>query len=357
MKMKKKVEIKGLTLSELENYFSSIGEKRFRAAQVFNWLYNNIATSFEDMGTLPKKIRRKLESDFTVQTLSLKAIQNSDKTETKKYLFLTHDNHSIETVLIPDSKRSTLCISTQVGCPLDCKFCATGLMGFKRNLTLSEIVDQYLLVANEVGKNVITNIVFMGMGEPLINFQNTLDAVGIFTGRHTNRVSRRRITVSTSGIPEKIIALADSPYRIKLALSLHSAFDDVRSKIMPVNIKFPLSEVLEAIRYYTRITDTRVMFEYTMLKGINDRDEDVKAITKLCRSLPSKINIIPFNSIAHMSPDGISRELEPTSTSDIKSFVQKLSDNNIVVMMRDTQGDDIAAACGQLATEELRTKN
>ncbi len=355
--MNKKNEIKGLTLTELENYFSSIGEKRFRASQVFNWLYNNLVTSFEDMGTIPKKLRRKLEKDFTVKTLTLKTVQSSTQSRTKKYLFSTKDNYSIETVLIPDSQRNTLCISTQVGCPFDCKFCATGIMGFKRNLTLSEIVDQYLLVASEVGKNVITNIVFMGMGEPLINFQNTLDAVGVFTGRHANRISRRRITVSTSGIPEKIIALADSPYRVKLALSLHSAFDDVRSKIMPINIKYPLKDVIDAIRYYGRITDTRVMFEYVMLKGVNDRDEDVKAITKLCRSLPSKINIIPFNSIAHMVTDGVSKELEPTSASDIKEFVQKLSDNNIVVVVRSTQGDDIAAACGQLATDELKVDN
>ncbi|MDA3860932.1 MAG: 23S rRNA (adenine(2503)-C(2))-methyltransferase RlmN [Melioribacteraceae bacterium] len=351
MNTKTKIEIKGLSLSELEKYFISIGEKKFRASQVFNWIYNNLATRFEDMGTITKSLRKKLENDFTLESLTLETTQSSNQTKTKKFLYKTKDGHLIETVLIPDAKRNTLCISSQVGCPLDCKFCATGLMGFKRNLTMSEIVDQYLLTASEVGKNVITNIVFMGMGEPLLNFQNTLDALGIFTGRHTNRISRRRITVSTSGIPEKIIALADSNYKVKLALSLHSPFDDVRSKIMPVNSRFPLSDVVDAIRYYGRVTDTRVMFEYTMLKGINDRDEDVKALTKLCRSLNSKLNVIPFNSIAHMSPDGISRELVPTSSEDIKAFVKKLSDNNVIVIVRDTQGDDIAAACGQLATE------
>lgn len=352
MNSRKKIEIKGLTVSELEEYFQSIGEKRFRSSQVFNWLYNQLATSFDDMGTLPKKLRTKLEHDFTVETLTMQTVQSSAETKTKKFLYLTKDNHSIETILIPDGKRNTLCISTQVGCPLDCKFCATGLMGYKRNLTVSEIVDQYLYTAREVGKDVITNIVFMGMGEPLLNFENTLKSVGLFTGEHSNRVSRRRITVSTSGIPDKITELADSPYRVKLALSLHSAFDDIRSKIMPVNTRYPLQDVMDAVKYYTKITDTRVMFEYTMLKGINDRDEDVKALTKLCRSLPSKLNLIPFNSIAHMSPDGISKELEPTSYEDIKKFAMKLSDNNIVVIVRNTQGDDIAAACGQLATQK-----
>jgi len=351
MNSKKKPEIKGLTLSQLEQYFLSIGEKKFRAHQVFNWLYNNLVTKFEDMGTLPKKLRKILDKEFSLETLNLKTTQTSAQTGTKKFLYLTNDEKAIETVLIPGGERNTLCISSQVGCPLDCKFCATGLMGFKRNLSVGEIVDQYFLTSKEVGKNSITNIVFMGMGEPLLNFDNTMAALEIFTNQHNHRISRTKITVSTSGIPEKIIALADSPLRVKLALSLHSAFDETRSMIMPINKKFPLSDVLDAIRYYSRITATRITFEYTMLKGINDRDEDIKALSKLCNSLPSKINIIPFNSIAHMSPDGISKELVPTSLDDIQKFAQKLRDNNVTVMLRDTQGDDIAAACGQLATQ------
>ena len=348
---RKKIELKGLTLSQLEQHFVAAGEKKFRATQVFNWMYNNLVTSFDEMSNLPNPIRLMLDRDFTLKTLSLKTVQTSSTTGTRKYLYTTKDNHAIETVLIPDDKRNTLCISTQVGCPLDCKFCATGLMGFKRNLTIGEIVDQYFLTAKEVGKDKITNIVYMGMGEPLTNFDNTLASLEIFTEQHNHRVGRTRITVSTSGIADKIIALADSPLRVKLALSLHSPFDDVRSRIMPINKRYPLAETMEAIKYYSRITATNITFEYTMLKGINDRDEDVKALTKLCRSLPSKLNVIPFNSIAHMSPDGISKELEPTSLSDIMKFVQKLRDNNVTVMVRDTQGDDIAAACGQLATQ------
>jgi len=236
---------------------------------------------------------------------------------------------------------------------LDCKFCATGLMGYKRNLTSGEIVDQYLLTAKENGKESITNIVYMGMGEPLLNYENTLKSIEIFTHELTKGLSRNRITVSTAGIAPKIKELADSPFRVKLAFSLHSTFEDIRTKIMPINKKYSLKDNIDAIKYYTKKTKTRVTFEYTMLKGLNDRDEDVKALTKLCSNLPSKINVIPFNSIKHMNPGGISAELDPTPYNEITKFVDKLRNNNITVMVRETQGDDIAAACGQLAVKAM----
>lgn len=348
-----KIELKGMTLHEMENYFESIDEKKFRASQIYNWMYNNLATDINQMVNIPKDLKAKLEEQVTLCTLKLSDVQRSSSTGTKKFLFKTYDNHSIETVFIPDGKRNTLCVSTQIGCPLDCKFCATGLMGYTRNLSVGEIVDQYILTAAEVGNETITNIVYMGMGEPLLNFDNTLQSISIFTKELNNRISRNRVTVSTSGIPKKIIELADSPYRVKLALSLHSAFEDIRSKIMPINIKYSLSENIEAIRYYSKVTKTSITFEYTMLSGINDRTEDVKALTKLCRSFPSKLNVIPFNSIAHMSPEGISRELVPTPKNRIDEFVAQLRNNNITVMVRDTQGDDIAAACGQLAVKDI----
>ena len=349
----KKIELKGMSLREMEVYFESIGEKKFRASQVFNWMYNNFATNIDKMLNIPNSLKAKLEEKTTLHTLKLNDVQHSSTTDTKKFLFKTYDNHSIETVFIPDGKRNTLCVSTQIGCPLDCKFCATGLMGYTRNLSVGEIVDQYILSAVEVGGDKITNIVYMGMGEPLLNFNNTLKSVSLFTNEFARPISRNRLTVSTSGIPNKIIELADSPYRVKLALSLHSVFEDIRSKIMPINIKYSLSENVDAIRYYSRTTKTSITFEYTMLDGINDRAEDVKALTKLCRSLPSKLNVIPFNSIAHMSPEGISSELEPTSRTRINDFVAQLRENNITVLVRDTQGDDIAAACGQLAVKEI----
>ena len=345
----KKITLKGLTLPELEEYCISIGEPKFRGQQLFNWIYNHISFDFGEMQNISKELRSKLADTCELKTLELTETQNSTSTGTKKYLFSTHDNRKIESVVIPEKDRNTLCISTQVGCPLDCKFCATGLMGYKRNLTAGEIVDQYLLAAKENGKENITNIVFMGMGEPLINFDTTLKSIIIFTHELTKGLSRNRITVSTAGIPHKIKELSDSGLRVKLAFSLHSAFEDIRSQIMPINKKYSLKENVAALKYYTQKTKTRITFEYTMLKGLNDRKEDVKALTRLCSQLPSKINVIPFNSIKHMNPGGISAELESTPYDKILKFVDELRNNNITVMVRETQGDDIAAACGQLA--------
>ena len=350
-KAENKIQLKGFTLPELQDYFVSIGEPKFRGGQVFNWMYNHLAFNFDSMENLKKELRQKLAAECELQTLTLVETQNSPSTGTKKYLFSTHDNRKIESVVIPEKERNTLCISTQVGCPLDCKFCATGLMGYKRNLTVGEVVDQYLLAAKENGKENITNIVYMGMGEPLLNYETTLKSIGIFTHELTKGLSRTRITVSTSGIAKKIKELADSGLRVKLAFSLHSAFEEIRDKIMPINKKYSLKENTDALKYYTKQTKTRITFEYTMLKGLNDRTEDVKALTKLCSSLPSKINLIPFNSIKHMNPGGISAELEPTPLKEIHDFADRLRNNNITVMIRETQGDDIAAACGQLAVK------
>lgn len=344
-----KVPLKGLTLAELKEYFKEIGEPGYRGEQVFNWIYNHIASDFSEMENLPKSLRSKLDELCTINTLEQAAIQDSPETGTRKFLFSTSDQRKIESVIIPDGNRATLCISTQVGCPLDCKFCATGLMGYKRNLTVGEIVDQYYLTAKEYGRQAITNIVYMGMGEPLLNYKATLKSLSIFTDELTKGLSRNRITVSTAGIAPRIVDLAESGPRIKLALSLHSCFEDIRSAIMPINKKYSLKENIEALKYYTKLTKTRATFEYTMLKGINDRNEDIKALKRLCSELPSKINIIPFNSIAHMSPDGFSSKLEPTPYNRIIEFAEKLRDNNITVMIRETQGSDIAAACGQLA--------
>lgn len=343
--------IKGRTLDELKELMLEIGEQKFRAEQLFNWMYNHLAFNYDEMVNIPKNLRNKLSENYAISTLDKVTSEYSHSTQTEKYLFKTFDDRNIESVVIPDRDRKTLCISTQVGCPLDCKFCATGLMGYKRNLTAGEIVDQYLLASKDYGKKEITNIVYMGMGEPLLNFDETLKSLEIFTNELSTGLSRNRITVSTSGISHKIKELADSGLRVKLALSLHSAFEDIRSKIMPINDKYSLKQNLEAIRYYAKTTKTRITFEYTMLEGINDRDEDVRALAKICASVPSKINIIPFNSIKHMNPGGISAELEPTPFPKIQEFADKLRNKNITVMLRDTQGDDIAAACGQLAVK------
>ena len=301
------------------------------------------------MSNLPTSLIEKLLRAFELNALKFVSKQESDATKTIKFLFETFDGKKIESVIIPENNRQTLCISTQVGCPLDCKFCATGLMGYTRNLSTGEIIDQYLKVSKEIFPSKITNIVYMGMGEPLLNYKATERSLQILLHDLGNKIGRTRITVSTAGIPNKIRELADSGTRVKLALSLHSCFDDIRNRIMPINTKYNIDENIEALRYYSDKTKTKIMFEYTMLEGINDRDEDLSAIIRLCSNLPSKVNIIPFNSIAHMVNGGFSSELKPTPMDRVREFAEGIMKKNIFVMLRDTQGDDITAACGQLA--------
>lgn len=344
-----KLKIKDLTRSELQSYIIGLGEKKYRADQIFNWLYNNLSEDFDSMQNIPKELRQLLNEKSIISTLRKINQDNSTGTLTRKFLFETIDGKKIESVLIPDNDRNTLCISTQVGCPLDCKFCATGLMGYTRNLSAGEILDQYLSTAKEYGKEKITNIVYMGMGEPLINYEATEKSLRLLTDEMNEGITRNRITVSTAGIPKRIIDLANTDMRVKLAFSLHSCFEDIRSKIMPINKKYSLAENLKALQYYANKTKTKITFEYTMLKGLNDREEDIRALAKLTSQLHSKINIIPFNSIKHMDPDGISGELEPTPLDKIYRFAEKLRERKVTVLIRDTQGDDIAAACGQLA--------
>ena len=346
---KKRIQLKGMTLGELKEYFLEKGEDKFRGEQVFKWMYNDLVTDYDEMLNIPKKLRSTLSESTILTTLNTTDIEQSTSTGTKKYIFETKEKNKIESVIIPEEKRTTLCISTQVGCPLDCKFCATGLMGYKKNLSSGEIFDQYALAAKTYGKDKITNLVYMGMGEPLLNFDATVKTLKIFSEELTTGISLKKITVSTAGIAPKIIELADIGLKAKLAFSLHSCFEDRREKIMPINKKYSLNQNIDALKYYYKKTDTRITFEYVMLKDINDRDEDIIALVKLCSKMPSKINIIPFNSLQHMNPKGYAAELMSTPKQRIDYFAQKLRDKNISVFVRNTQGDDISAACGQLA--------
>lgn len=344
-----KVTLKGMTLEELKNYFVSKGLQKFRGEQLFYWMYNHLSVSIDEMSNIPKTIRNEIRGNIELQTLDYFHSDQSETTKTKKYVFVTKEGSKIESVIIPEETRTTLCISTQVGCPLDCQFCATGLMGYKRNLTTGEIFDQYMLALKDFGKDKITNIVYMGMGEPLLNYFNTVKSLEIFSHEITKGISYKKITLSTAGIAPKIRELADSGLNVKIALSLHSCFEDIRSKLMPINQKYSLKENLMAVRYYAKKTATRITFEYVMLKDLNDTEEDIEALAKICKEIPSKINVIPFNSLKHMNPSGFSAKLESTTKGKIEDFVRKLRDKNITVMIRQTQGDDIAAACGQLA--------
>lgn len=344
-----KTILKGLTLKELKDFFEAAGEKRFRGEQIFEWLYGHRVDDFDKMENIPKYLRKKLKAFCELITLKVLTVKESKITGTKKIIFETQDKYKIETVIIPEVRRNTLCISTQIGCPLDCKFCATGLMGYKRNLTAGEIFDQYMLTTKLFPNINITNIVYMGMGEPLLNYQNTLKSLQIFGEEKTRGISLKKITVSTVGIPHKIIELAETKIGVKIAFSLHSLFDETRNKLIPINHKYPLNENLEALRYYANETNTRITFEYVMFKDLNDREDDLFALIRLCKSFPCKLNIIPFNSISHMFPTGFSAELKPTPKLKIDEFVRKLREKDITVIVRYTQGGDIEAACGQLA--------
>lgn len=346
---KEKKTLKGFNLKELRDYFVSEGEPAFRAEQVFKWMYGDLVDSFEEMSNLPKSVRSKLSEKFRMDTLKYSTSEVSSSTATKKYIFETKEGHKIESVIIPEKKRTTLCVSTQVGCPLDCKFCATGLMGYKKNLTAGEIFDQFKLTNKDFKASEITNIVYMGMGEPLLNFNETIKSLQIFAEELTTGISLKKITVSTAGIAPKIKELEETGLKVKLAFSLHSCFEDIRNKIMPINKKYSLKDNIEALKSYAAETNTRITFEYVMLDGINDRDEDIKALARLMSTIPSKLNIIPFNSLEHMNPSGLAGKLRSTPMERIQEFADKLREKNITVMLRNTQGDDIAAACGQLA--------
>lgn len=345
----KKDLLKGLTQQELKTYFAEKGHRAFRGAQIFHWMYNHLVDDFFLMNNLPNEIRQELADSCETRTLNYVTSEISPETGTKKYIFETTEENKIESVIIPEEKRITLCISTQVGCPLDCQFCATGLMGYKKNLTSGEIFDQYSLAANDYGKEKITNIVYMGMGEPLLNYDSTVKSLQIFGDEMTKGISLKKITVSTAGIAPRIIDLADTGLRVKIALSLHSCFDEIRDIIMPVNKKYSVKQNIDAVRYYARKTGTRITFEYIMLKDINDRDVDLNALKRICSEIPSKVNVIPFNSLEHMNPTGFSAQLKPTPKERIEKFIEELRNRNITVTVRFTQGDDIAAACGQLA--------
>ncbi len=353
--LKEKVQntIKGFTLSELRKYLISEGEPAFRAEQVFKWMYGDMVDDFDEMSNLTKSLRNTLSESFSVDTLNYSTSEISQVTGTKKYIFETNEGHKIESVIIPEKKRTTLCISTQVGCPLDCKFCATGLMGYKKNLTAGEIFDQFKLASKDYKDSEITNIVYMGMGEPLLNFKETVKSLEIFAEELTKGISLKKITVSTAGIAPKIKELEETGLKVKLAFSLHSCFEEIRNKIMPINKKYSLTENINALKSYATKTNTRITFEYVMLDGINDRDEDIKALARLMSTIPSKLNIIPFNSLKHMNPSGLAGKLRSTTMEGIQKFADKLREKNITVMLRNTQGDDIAAACGQLAIKVL----
>ena len=350
----KKQNIKGMLLPELQTFVESLGEKKYRGAQLFSWMYAKAAQSFGDMTDVSKTFRDVLSEAAVLENLQLVSRKDS-KDGTSKLLFKLSDGLAIESVLIPPERKSpaaekrlTLCISTQVGCPLDCKFCATGTMGFTRNLTTGEIVDQ-VLQSQRLRDRRITNLVYMGMGEPMLNYDNVMKSVDILTDDRSLNIGTRHITISTAGYADRIRQMADEDRKVKLALSLHSLDNDKRAMLMPITKKYSVNDLVESIEYYYHKTRNRPTFEYILFEGFNDTEADIKRFIALSKRIPCKINIIPFHSIEFTHPTGFSASLRPTSQTRVDQFAEKLRNADITVMIRASSGEDINAACGQLA--------
>lgn len=344
--MTEKQDIREISLEQITEFFVSNNDKAFRAKQVFEWLWKKGAASFDEMTSLSKPMRILLEQHFSFHAASIEKTQTS-KDKTIKIAFRLFDNTLVEGVLIPTENRSTACISTQAGCPLGCKFCATASLGFNRNLSAGEIFDQVIILRNQAKINYslpLTNIVIMGMGEPLLNYENVMTAIHYITSKEGLEMSPDRITLSTVGIPKMIKKLADDNVKFNLSISLHSANEIKRSSIMPVNDHNNLESLTESIKYFHEKTKTRITIEYLLLKDINDSLNDVKELAQFCKSFPCKINIIEYNT----TPNSLYKKSDTERTND---FVNFLTDKNLIVNIRRSRGEDIMAACGQLAND------
>lgn len=345
MKNKKK-DIRALTKVQLQEFFVAGGDKSFRGTQVYEWLWQKGAHSFEDMTNISKETRQMLQENFVINHIRVDQMQRSSDGTIKNAVKL-HDDLTVESVLIPTDKRTTACVSSQVGCSLDCKFCATAKLKRMRNLNPDEIYDQVVAIDNESRlyfDKPLSNIVFMGMGEPLMNYNNVLKAIEKITSKEGLGMSPKRITVSTSGVPKMIKKMADEGVKFNLAVSLHSAIEEVRTSIMPFNATFPLKDLREALEYWYAKTNSRITYEYVVWKGINDQRKDMEALVQFCKYVPCKVNLIEYNPIGddffNQAPEEVTNQ-----------YAQLLEKNNITVTVRRSRGKDIDAACGQLANK------
>jgi 23S rRNA (adenine2503-C2)-methyltransferase len=342
----KKINIRNLDLKELQTVFKELGEKSFRAKQVLEWLWKKNASTFSEMSNLSLPLREKLDEHFYIDKIKLDDQQISND-RTIKCAFEIEENKVVEGVLIPTTSRTTACISSQVGCSLSCKFCATGKLKLLRNLTAGEIVDQVVYLKNlaeDKYQQSLTNIVYMGMGEPLLNYKNVLKSIEILTSEDGLNMSPKRITVSTAGIAKMIKKLGDDEVRFNLALSLHAANDEKRSKIMEINDTNNLAILQEALVYFYEKTGTRPTFEYIIFKDFNDSLLDAKELSEFCKCVPCKINIIEYNSI----DDEMFQKADDERVANFASFLES---RNLIVNVRRSRGKDIDAACGQLANK------
>lgn len=342
-----KQDIRKLSLEEISSFLVSKGEKAFRAKQIYAWLWQKSAHSFEAMTNLSLKLREMLKEHFVITALTVDQQQISND-QTIKSTFKLHDNHIIEGVLIPANDRMTACVSSQVGCSLTCKFCATGYMARKRNLEPGEIYDQVVAIAQQAENNYqqpLTNIVYMGMGEPLLNYTNMMKSIEHITSPEGLNMSPKRITVSTAGIAKMIRKLGDDEVKFNLALSLHAANDEKRNEIMPINESNTLVALRDALKYYFQKTKNRVTYEYIVFHNFNDSLKDAEELYRFTRHLPCKVNIIEYNPIAEA-------DFVNTKEDKLDKFAKYLENKGVVVNVRRSRGKDIDAACGQLAIKE-----
>jgi len=333
-------DIKGLELKELEEILTAWGQRPFHARQIFTWIYKKGVTDFEAMSDLPSGLRARLKENFYILSLKLiKRIKSHDGTE--KLLFGLKDNNFIEAVIIPAGKRITGCISTQVGCKFACRFCASGALGFKRNLTSSEMIEEVLYLKNNSQDRKLTHLVFMGIGEPLDNYDFMIKAIRIINSPHTFNIGARRITISTSGVIPAIKKLSGEGLQIELSVSLHAADNKTRSKLMPINEIYPVKDLIAACREYIRKTNRQITFEYVLIKDINSGLQNALKLSKILKGLNCKVNLIPCNAIKEL-------KVEPPEKSEILLFRDYLLKSGINVTLRRPRGQDIEAACGQL---------
>ncbi|MBS1668142.1 MAG: 23S rRNA (adenine(2503)-C(2))-methyltransferase RlmN [Bacteroidetes bacterium] len=347
MKTEKK-NIRHLSLADIEAYFEQIDEKKFRVKQVWEWLWQKHAHSFDAMTNLSKELRAKLSEDFSLPALTVDATQYSAD-GTIKSRFKTFDGHLVEGVLIPTEERKTACVSSQIGCSLTCKFCATGYMDRKRNLDFDEIYDEVVLInqqSERVHEKKLTNIVFMGMGEPLLNYNNVLKAIERISSPDGLGMSPRRVTVSTAGVAKMIRQLGDDKVKFKLALSLHAANDQKRHEIMPINDTNNIKSLIEALNYFYKQTGNEITFEYILFKDFNDSPKDADELIKIYRQVPADlVNIIEYNPID-------AAKFQKPEEETVEAFMKQLEKNRVNARLRRSRGKDIDAACGQLANKD-----
>lgn len=345
MKPKKK-DIRSLTKEQLRNFFIENGDKAFRGNQVFEWLWSKSLHTFEAMTNISIETRQMLKENFVINHIEVDSMQRS-KDGTIKNGIRLHDGFIVESVLIPTEKRTTACVSSQVGCSLDCRFCATSRLKRMRNLNPDEIYDQVVAIDKQsklYHNRKLSNIVFMGMGEPLMNYNNVIKSIDKITSPEGLGMSSKRITVSTSGVPKMIKKMADDEVKFNLAVSLHSAIDSVRTSIMPFNETFSLKDLGDSLVYWFEKTQRIVTYEYIVWDGINDKKEDIKALINFCKLIPCKVNLIEYNPI----DDG---EFQQANSKVIDNYISNLELHDIVVNVRRSRGKDIDAACGQLANK------